>query len=86
VLFRSIPTLRNVGLTGPYFHNGKIDSLDEVVFMRANGLSRKEHHEKSPGNDSSLLLNESEVQAVVAFLKGLNGKMPKIADPGQFPQ
>ncbi len=84
-LFR-VPTLRNVGLTGPYFHNGKINSLEEAVFMRANGLSPKEHNEKSPGNDSSLMLNESEVRAVSAFLKGLNGKMPKIAEPGQFPQ
>ncbi len=84
-LFR-VPTLRNVGLTGPYFHNGKIDSLDEAVFMRANGISRKGHNEKNPGMDSSLMLNESEVQAVAAFLKGLNGRLPKIADPGQFPQ
>jgi cytochrome c peroxidase len=26
-----VPTLRNVALTGPYFHNGVFDSLEEVV-------------------------------------------------------
>jgi cytochrome c peroxidase len=84
-LFR-IPTLRNVGLTGPYFHNGAVTSLDEAVFLRANNMRLQEYKGKGTPDPSSLVLNETEVKDVAAFLKALNGKMPAIFEPKQFPQ
>ncbi len=29
--FFKVPSLRNVALTGPYFHDGKVATLDEAV-------------------------------------------------------
>jgi|WetSurMetagenome_2_1015567.scaffolds.fasta_scaffold144033_1 cytochrome c peroxidase len=83
-LFR-VPSLRNVGLTGPYFHNGAVTGLDEAVFMRANGISQKEFLGKKAPDASGLTLNQSEVKDVAAFLKALNGKMPSILEPKTFP-
>ncbi|ACH37051.1 cytochrome c peroxidase [Citrifermentans bemidjiense Bem] len=66
-VFRA-PSLRNVALTQPYFHSGKVWSLkDAVVVMGSAQLGMK--------------LNETEVNDTVAFLKSLTGKQPKIDYP-----
>lgn len=62
-LFR-VPTLRNVALTAPYFHNGKVQTLEEAV--RVMG--------KTQLNKS---LSKKEIGKIVAFLKeGLSGEFP----------
>jgi len=63
-----IPSLRNVELTGPYMHNGKVPNLEEAVRVMAKAQLNKE-------------LKEEEVQALVAFLKGLTGRLPKQEKP-----
>ena len=64
------PTLRNVALTAPYMHNGKLLSLEDVVeFYDRGGI-------QNPGLSPlirTLLLEQREKQALVAFLKTLNG-------------
>ena len=58
-----VPTLRNVAITAPYFHNGKVKTLDEAVrVMAATELDRK--------------LTEQQVADIVEFLKSLTGKFP----------
>lgn len=63
-----IPSLRNVELTGPYMHNGKVPDLEEAVRVMAKTQLNKE-------------LDDEEVQALVAFLKGLTGRLPKQEKP-----
>lgn len=63
-----VPTLRNVALTAPYFHNGAVASLDEAVrVMAASQLGTK--------------LNDRDVADIVAFLGALTGPFPALALP-----
>lgn len=68
------PTLRNIELTAPYMHDGRYETLEEVVEFYSTGV---EHN--SP-NISPLMkfsaqggvqLNPMEVQSLIAFLKTL---------------
>jgi cytochrome c peroxidase len=62
------PSLRNIELTAPYFHSGKVWDLKQAVaVMGASQL----------GAD----LNDSEVDAIVAFLRTLTGTQPKVEVP-----
>ncbi len=66
-LFKA-PSLRNVGLTPPYFHSGAVWELDQAVqVMGAAQL----------GAD----LNDAESLAIAAFLKSLTGKQPEVVYP-----
>ncbi len=68
-MFR-VPSLRNVALTAPYFHNGSVATLDEAVeAMFKYQLGR----DASPG-DRDL---------IVRFLKTLSGE--KMPPPGALP-
>ncbi len=75
-----VPTLRNVELTGPYFHNGSRKSLEEVVeFYNRGGDSRGSQSNNTTGygaNGSNLDadieplgLTIAEMADLVAFLK-----------------
>ncbi|MFA6053270.1 MAG: cytochrome-c peroxidase [Methylobacter sp.] len=59
-----VPTLRNVALTAPYFHNGSVKTLDKAVTLMAQLQLGKE-------------LTKEEVADIVAFLNGLTGEFPK---------
>ena len=63
-----VPTLRNIALTAPYFHNGSVKTLDEAVIVMAKTQLDKD-------------LTKEEVADIVAFLNGLTGQFPKQAMP-----
>jgi cytochrome c peroxidase len=56
-----VPMLRNIALTGPYFHDGKVVSLEEAV--RKMGWHQLDKR-----------LTDEEVTAIVAFLNALTDK------------
>lgn len=64
------PTLRNVALTGPYMHDGSIDTLEAVVeFYDRGGVD-------NPDRDPlvrPLGLADAEKRALAAFLRSLTG-------------
>jgi cytochrome c peroxidase len=62
------PSLRNVAVTAPYMHNGRIESLADAVRQHANG-----HAGGSgvPNNDVPSWLADGEVADLVAFLQTL---------------
>lgn len=63
-----VPTLRNVELTYPYFHDGAADTLKEAVdIMGRLQLGRK--------------FNDEENAQIVAFLKTLTGDQPDFNIP-----
>lgn len=63
-----VPTLRNVELTYPYFHDGAAATLEEAVdTMGRLQLGRK--------------FTKDENAKIVAFLKTLTGKQPQITLP-----
>lgn len=57
-----VPTLRNIALTFPYFHDARADTLEQAV-----GIMSKVN--------SEVVLTEAEVTDVVAFLKTLTGEL-----------
>ncbi len=59
-----VPTLRNIALTAPYFHNGSVKTLDEAVRVMAKVQLNKE-------------LSNQQAEDLVAFLKGLSGEFPE---------
>lgn len=62
------PSLRNIELTAPYFHSGKVWELERAVeVMGAAQLGR----ELKPG----------ERDAIVAFLRSLTGEQPRVEIP-----
>jgi len=63
-----LPTLRNVALTAPYFHNGSVWSLAEAVRVMGRAELGRE-------------LTEEEVRDLVAFLKSLTGRLPQVEAP-----
>ena len=63
-----VPTLRNIDLTYPYFHDGSVWDLREAVKVMA---------EVQLGT----VLAEQEVDSIVAFLKTLTGDRLKISLP-----
>lgn len=63
-----VPTLRNVELTYPYFHDGAAQTLEEAVeIMGRLQLGRK--------------YNQEEIGSIVAFLKTLTGDQPSFVMP-----
>jgi cytochrome c peroxidase len=62
--FFKVPTLRNIALTAPYFHNGKVQTLDEAVRIMAKAQLNKD-------------LSQQQVDDIVAFLNALTGEFPK---------
>ncbi|HEY0720422.1 MAG TPA: cytochrome c peroxidase [Gammaproteobacteria bacterium] len=73
-----IPSLRNVALTAPYFHNGAVDNLDEAVRIMAAaelGWSGQflvwSDRDKILTERASPQLTDQEVRDIVAFLHAL---------------
>jgi len=82
-----VPSLRNVALTGPYFHNGAVDDLAEAVRVMAAaqlGLALADAPTRASywlGDGGALnrseqrALSERDVDAIVAFLRALSSDM-----------
>jgi cytochrome c peroxidase len=63
-----VPSLRNIALTDPYMHDGRINTLrDAVEFMTEHQLGR--------------YMEPGEIDAIVVFLKSLTGEIPAIVRP-----
>ena len=56
-----MPSLRNVALTAPYFHDGSAETLEEAVII----MAKYQLGRPVPKND---------VTRIVAFLKTLTGE------------
>lgn len=63
-----VPTLRNVELTYPYFHDGSAKTLEEAVKVMGNVQIGRQ-------------FTDEEVNQLAAFLRTLTGKQPQIALP-----
>jgi cytochrome c peroxidase len=66
------PSLRNVELTAPYFHNGGVLKLEDVVnfYNRGGDFSQSNMNNLDPDIEP-LALSDYQKAALVAFLKGL---------------
>lgn len=57
-----IPTLRNIEMTGPYFHDGKVETLDRAISTMAKIQLGKN-------------LSDSEIKKIRVFLHTLTGEV-----------
>lgn len=72
-----VPTLRNLRETGPYFHDGSVDDLDQAV---AQEVAR------SVAEGQSRALKEAEIEAIATFIrKGLMDRSQEPDRPEEVP-
>nr|WP_235044524.1 c-type cytochrome [Methylohalobius crimeensis] len=79
---RRTPTLHNIGLTGPYMHDGSQKTLEGVVDYYDQGGRR------NPFLDPAIYplhLTDQEKSDLVAFLKSLDNP-DCLFSPGRFPR
>jgi cytochrome c peroxidase len=69
----AVPSLRNVALTAPYMHDGRFQTLDEVVEHYCTGVKRSPTLDPNIARhpDGGVPLGAADKQALVAFLKTL---------------
>jgi len=85
------PSLRNVAVRLPFMHDGRFDTLREVVNHYSEGV--QDHPDLGPGlrgpngQPARLNLSETDAQALVAFLETLTDEAflqdPRFSDPFQ---
>lgn len=63
-----VPTWRNIAITAPYFHNGKVKTLQEAVRVMAK-------------TQLDMDLKDEQVTDIVAFLNALTGEFPRQTMP-----
>lgn len=63
--FFKVPSLRNVTKTAPYFHDGKVKTLNEAILLMGK-------------HQLGVDLKPGEVEAITAFLESLTGELPDI--------
>jgi cytochrome c peroxidase len=67
-----VPSLRNVALTAPYFHNGSAGTLRQVVeFYNRGGNFGTDTNPSKAGEIKPLSLSEQDKQDLIAFLEAL---------------
>lgn len=66
-VFRAAP-LRNIAITAPYFHSGKVWDLEQAVAIMGQSQLGAE-------------LNDQEVSLITTFLGSLTGEMPRVEYP-----
>jgi cytochrome c peroxidase len=59
-----VPTLRNVAMTGPYFHDGKVPTLESALSLMAEYQTGKK-------------LDTAATDAIVTWLRALTGTIPE---------
>ena len=86
-----IPTLRNIGLTAPYMHDGRFKTLEDVLDHYTDGLKAHKHldvkFKDANGNLRPLKLTSLEKKAIVVFLHTLTDtemtRNPRWSNPFQ---
>ncbi len=63
-----VPSLRNLPLTAPYFHDGSAPTIEEAVQIMGQGQLSK-------------TLSDQDVAAITAFLDSLVGEQPRVVIP-----
>jgi cytochrome c peroxidase len=58
-----VPSLRNVAMTPPYFHDGSVPTLPEAVKVMARV-------------QLGVTLKDADLRDIVAFLESLTGQLP----------
>jgi len=63
-----VPTLRNILLTRPYMHNGRVETIDEAIEIMAE-------------NQLGMKLTKEEIESIKIFFNALTGTIPTVKYP-----
>lgn len=78
-----VPSLRNIALTPPYMHDGRFESLDQVLLHYQQGIQSSATLD--PILNQTIVLNFEERQAIISFLHTLTDVKfignPKFSNP-----
>ena len=68
------PSLRDLGHSAPYMHNGQFDTLDDSIgfYIGAAAQARRGALRNGAGMLQGIALTQEDIQSLVAFLKSLN--------------
>lgn len=90
------PSLRNIALTAPYMHDGRFQTLEEVIEHYDNGIKKSQtlsslitaasnEFINDPNGEVNLFLTEQEKKDIIAFLEMLTDEefitSPKFSEP-----
>ena len=82
-----IPSLRNVGVTAPYMHDGRFKTLKEVLDFYSEGVNQSYNVDSKMGfaHQGGANLTEDEKEKIIAFLLTLTDsifiKNPEFSNP-----
>jgi cytochrome c peroxidase len=79
------PTLRDITKSGPYFHDGSVQTLQETVAICGNGG----RYPKKYGISDAIKnrnLSTKDIEQITEFLKSLTGPDLPIVAPTKFPE
>jgi cytochrome c peroxidase len=65
------PTLRNISFTGPYMHDGRFTSLDDVIEHYSKGLKYSSTLDEKfidENGNAQIKISEAEKEAIISFL------------------
>ena len=90
------PSLREVGITGPWFHHGNFTELKDVIstYNQGNptivpkkylGTPRDSLLPKSSPILHKLNLTQKEQEQLLAFLQSITNQPPRVKIPEEFP-
>ncbi|TLV03927.1 cytochrome-c peroxidase [Dyadobacter luticola] len=84
-----VPSLRNVGLTAPYMHDGRFHTLEEVLDHYSDSIKPSATLDSvfiRQGEKPGITLSDAEKKSIIAFLRSLNDEQfirnAKLSDPG----
>lgn len=68
-----VPSLRNIAVTQPYMHDGRFQTLEEVIDHYNSGIQASSTTDVTVANtiDTGLFLDEQDKQDIINFLKTL---------------
>ncbi len=67
-----VPSLRNIAVSSPYMHDGRFQTLDEVLNHYSSGVVKRQQLHKSLRD--GITLSTTQKQAIIAFLNTLTDK------------
>jgi len=81
-----VPFLRNIGITGPYMHDGRFETLEDVVDHYSEGVQNHKNLDpllkESDGSAKQMNFTNEEKSALVAYLHTLTDE--KLASDTRF--
>jgi cytochrome c peroxidase len=72
----STPSLRNITLTAPYMHDGRFQTLEEVIKHYSEGIHRNSTLDPNLAKHpkGGIALSDEDQAALISFLKSLTDK------------